>query len=321
MTQAETQHEPKAEAQAQVKAEMKELIDRQPYRRKELGELTAQIPNALAMAKVYAASGVYGNVTETELALKIMVGEELGIGPAEACRYIYVTKSKDGRAAYGMEAELMRSLYMSRLPGAVFRVEEWTPEACAVAGARAGQPPMVVRYTIDDAKRAGLTDKATYKYHPKSMLLARATALFMRAYAPDLLHGVSYCKEEIEELAGAGGDKAATAALAALEDFLKAVPPKHQPPPESEPAQEPPKPDLSAGRAAFVAALQALSDRDCQAYKVSKFEGAYLWPDAVKLSGLKTHQEVAEWISNHARLIAEERDTGTIQLKIKEKTE
>ena len=69
-------------------------------------------------------------------------------------------------------------------------------ERCDGEWEKCGVP---IKFTWQDAERAGLTTKATYKAWPSDMLYARAMACAFRTYAPDCMNGVAmYIPEEIE---------------------------------------------------------------------------------------------------------------------------
>jgi hypothetical protein len=69
------------------------------------------------------------------------------------------------------------------------------------------------RWTIEEAKRANLLKRDTWKSYPADLLFARALTRGIRRYCPDLLMGAAYTPEElggeVVEIAAppAGADK------------------------------------------------------------------------------------------------------------------
>jgi len=123
----------------------------------------------------------------------ILAGHEVGIGPTQALSKIYVV---DGKPT--MSAELMRALVQRA--GHDFWVEENTNTRVTVCGRRAGREFVSkVTWTMDDAKKAGLAGKQNWQRYPRSMLLARATSELCRLMFADVLGGISYSREELED--------------------------------------------------------------------------------------------------------------------------
>lgn len=123
----------------------------------------------------------------------ILAGHEVGIGPLQALSKIYVV---DGRPT--MSAELMRALVLRA--GHDFWIEENSNTRVTVAGRRAGREFVSkVTWTMDDARRAGLANKQNWQKYPRSMLLARATSELCRLMFADVLGGISYSTEELED--------------------------------------------------------------------------------------------------------------------------
>lgn len=126
----------------------------------------------------------------------ILAGHEVGIGPLQALAKIDVI---DGKPT--MSSELMRALVLRA--GHEIWVEENSNTRVTVCGRRAAREFVSkVTWTMDDAKRAGLAGKQNWARYPRAMLLARATSELCRLMFADVLGGISYSAEEIED----GGD-------------------------------------------------------------------------------------------------------------------
>jgi hypothetical protein len=118
------------------------------------------------------------------------MGRELGIQPLAALRQIAVI---DGKPTLG--AELLAGLCLTRHPGATWAVDS-SSTACTVTCSRPGSPPSVFRWTLDDAKTAGLAGKGPWAKYPRAMLRSRAVSEACRAIFPDVTSGV-YTPEEL----------------------------------------------------------------------------------------------------------------------------
>lgn len=126
----------------------------------------------------------------------IMYGAELGLGPMQALNSIHVI---EGRTA--MSPELMRAMVARH--GHRIDVIENSNTACEVKGVRADTgSTATVRWTMEDAKMAGLAGKNNWKTYPRAMLLARATSELCRIVFPDIIAGLSYTPEEVSSIEG-----------------------------------------------------------------------------------------------------------------------
>ena len=123
----------------------------------------------------------------------IMYGAELGLGPMQALSKIAVI---DGRPS--LSAEAQRGLI--RAAGHRIWTVELTNTRCILAGQRQGDDRSEeVSWTMDDAKRAGLSGKSNWRAYPRQMLLARATADLARLLFSDVLGGFPATEDLLEE--------------------------------------------------------------------------------------------------------------------------
>lgn len=114
----------------------------------------------------------------------VYTGRELGIGPMEAMQKIDII---DGRPA--LSSELL--VAMVRRAGGSITISDETPgQSLTVHGRHPAGDEMSVTFTIDDAKRAGLTDKSNWKKYADDMLWARAVSRLCRRLFPDVLSAV-----------------------------------------------------------------------------------------------------------------------------------
>ena len=125
----------------------------------------------------------------------ILTGREMGIGPMQSLRQIHMI---DGRPAFA--ADLMMAKMRA---GGVTVLESSSTEQRAFIKAKRRDTgeEAEVEWTIADAERAGLLAKRgqAWKNYPADMLWARAVGRLARRLGSDLLGGLVYAKEEVED--------------------------------------------------------------------------------------------------------------------------
>jgi hypothetical protein len=128
----------------------------------------------------------------TAIAAAVMTGAELGLGPMESLRAVYLV---DGKPQ--LSAELMLRLAMR----AGVRIE-WTESSDTAVKARftrSGFPAHEEAFTMRDAERAGVAHKDPWKRYPRNMLRARCVSNALRGWAPDVLGAGVYTEGEIAD--------------------------------------------------------------------------------------------------------------------------
>lgn len=162
----------------------------------DLAAWAGAMGDAMTLAKglagtAFVPSHFQGKPADTAVA--IMKGAALGLDPVAALEAIYVISGKPALYARSMVALVLARGH-----------EVWTEEAdatkVAVKGRRHGSSH-VEESTWDVArvKAAGLDRNRQYAAHPEAMLYARAAADVCRRIAPDVLAGLSYGVEELQE--------------------------------------------------------------------------------------------------------------------------
>jgi hypothetical protein len=154
--------------------------------------LEEQIHYAQAMAGASLLPEAYRKQPANVL-IAMQAAESLGITPFQAIQGIDVIKGK-----MSLSAEMMRALILR--DGHTLRVDVLTENGCRLLVARWEHPDEVQQfdYTIEDAKRAGLSG-GNWAAHPKAMLLARCTTMAARAVFPDVIGGMAATEEAHDE--------------------------------------------------------------------------------------------------------------------------
>lgn len=147
-------------------------------------------------ARIALASGLLPkHITKPEQAAIIALkGRELGIPIMQALSSISVINGKPA-----LSAELMLALIYKRIKGvkiAFTAPVEKQNEYCEVTFQRPGGAPHTIRFTIEDARRAGLLSNPSWAKYPAAMLRARCISAMARIAAPDALMGC-YTQEEL----------------------------------------------------------------------------------------------------------------------------
>ncbi len=149
-------------------------------------------------AKMLALSGYFstqGNmdVQVAQLATRILAGNELGFGPFASVNNIYIIK---GKPVIG--ANLMASAVKMN-PRYDYRVTRLSDNECVITYYQGGDLLGTSSFTMDNAKKAGLTSKDNWKKWPRNMLFARAMSNGVRLHCPDVFNGNAvYTEDELE---------------------------------------------------------------------------------------------------------------------------
>lgn len=163
-------------------------------------KITAIVPTGIdetkSLATTFAKSSLIPQDLkgkEADVFVTIAAGMELGLPPMASLRSIHVVKGKPILSADGMVA-------VARASGACeyFRAVDSTDQQATYETKRKGDPePQRFTFTMQDAKRAGLTGGNWAKY-PKQMLKARAKSILARDVFGDALVGV-YTDDEADD--------------------------------------------------------------------------------------------------------------------------
>jgi hypothetical protein len=126
------------------------------------------------------------------IAAAILYGDEVGLGPMQSLARISVIEGKPTLAA-----ETQRALILAA--GHQLWLEEFTTQRVTWAGRRRGEDTTArVTWSMDDARRANLAGRPSWRAYPRAMLSARASADLARAIFADVIGGMA-ATEEFED--------------------------------------------------------------------------------------------------------------------------
>ena len=138
----------------------------------------------LGLGKVFVASGFFPDTrSAAQAAVKVIAGQELGFGPVASMTGIYLLKGRITLSANLMAAAIRRSAKYD------YNIKHLDDTRCEIAISRDRDVIGVSTFTIEDAKRAGLTSGANWRSYPKNMLFARAISNAARWHTPDIFGG------------------------------------------------------------------------------------------------------------------------------------
>lgn len=145
---------------------------------------------AMTLGKTFAESGLFPDIKAAcQAIVKIMAGQEMGIGPFQAMNGIHIIQGKATVGAGLMAAMVKGSGKYD------YVVIEQTDKVCEIEYLQAGKPIGRSKFTIEDAKKAGTKNLDKY---PANMLFARAMSNGVKWYTPDVFNGPVYVPDEIE---------------------------------------------------------------------------------------------------------------------------
>lgn len=132
-------------------------------------------------------------------AIIILKGRELRLPPMVSFAYLYVVNGRPGCAA-----ELLLAGIRQAYPTVSIQYIESSATACKIKVQRPGEDHFdEFSFTIEEAQKAGLATKDVWKNYPTDMLRARAITRMKRAKFPEVMMGLDYSVEELENMPGA----------------------------------------------------------------------------------------------------------------------
>lgn len=170
---------------------MSNLIERQGFAPTTLTE-------AMAFSEMLAGSSMVPKQYQgkaQDVLVAVQWGYEIGLQPLQALQNISVINGKP--SVYGDAAMALVQASPVCEDIEEFIEAEGTPNPIAVCIAkRKGRKPVVAKFSVEDAKRAGLWGKVgPWQAYPKRMMQMRARGFALRDAFPDVLKGLITAEE------------------------------------------------------------------------------------------------------------------------------
>ena len=143
------------------------------------------------MAQTIAKSGLFG-VRSADQALALMlISQAEGISPALAARDYHVIQGRPTLKSDAMVARFQAT-------GGRIEWRDYTEQSVSALFTHPQGGSVEVKWTLEMAKRAGLTGKDIWRQYPRAMLRARVVSEGIRTVYPGVCVGV-YTPEEVEQ--------------------------------------------------------------------------------------------------------------------------
>lgn len=154
--------------------------------------------DVMQLGQVLAGSGYFKDARDASQAIvKVLYGQELGIGPVSAMMGIHIIEGKPAPSGNLIAARIRASGRYD------YRVREHSDTACRIEFfelAQNGQRESLgtIEWTTETARRAELAGKTMWKKYPRNMLFNRAISEGARVYCPEIFGGAPvYTPEEL----------------------------------------------------------------------------------------------------------------------------
>jgi len=184
----------------------------------DLVPLEAEWKQMMSVATVLVKSGVLPNSVKTpETAMAIMLkGRELGIPPMRAFAQISIIA---GKPALG--AELMLARVYERYPNADIHIIKRDADGATIEARRnAKREYQQFSFLTEDAKRADVLGKDSWRKYPRAMYFWRAVSDMVRSVWPECLAGASHTPEELGAEVDENGEPSAPESLPAKAEVV-----------------------------------------------------------------------------------------------------
>lgn len=127
-----------------------------------------------SLAELYFKSGLFKDLKSPEAAAAIILyGQDLGFPPTVALKGINLVHGGTLTLGASLVAALITRPDASGRHPNDYRIRSHTEQECTIDFFHHGQRILTYTYTMDDARRAGLLNKATWQQHPRSLLYSR----------------------------------------------------------------------------------------------------------------------------------------------------
>lgn len=155
------------------------------------GAALVPIADIERMALAVAKSGLFGIKTPDQAAALMLVAQAEGRHPGIVARDYHIIQ---GRPTLKADAILARF----QEAGGTVEWSEYTDTRVEGTFSHPSGGKLTLAWSIEDAKRAGLANSATWKQYPRAMLRARVISEGIRTVFPGVLAGV-YTPEEVAD--------------------------------------------------------------------------------------------------------------------------
>lgn len=143
------------------------------------------------MAAAVAKSGLFGVKTPDAAMALMLIAQAEGLHPAIAARDYHIINGKPSLKADAMMARFQTA-------GGSVKWNDYTDSKCNATVSHPQGGSVTVEWTIDMAKKAGLTTNPTWAKYPRQMLRARVISEGIRTVYPGIAVGV-YTPEEVQD--------------------------------------------------------------------------------------------------------------------------
>lgn len=158
-------------------------------------ETALTLPHVQQLGDVLYKSGYFSDIkSAAQATVKVLRGQELGLGPVTALEQIHVVQGRTALSAGLIGAMIKRSGRYD------YRITKHTDNECEIAFFENGKEIGRSTFTMKDAERAGLLKKDNWRQYPRNMLMARALSNGARWYCPDVFGGAVYTPEELQTI-------------------------------------------------------------------------------------------------------------------------
>jgi hypothetical protein len=156
--------------------------------------MTALVPfeQQLQLADAFCRSGLFGVRTRDQAIALMAICEAEGLHPAKAVQEYHIIQ---GRPALKADAMLARF----QAAGGKVKWTSMTDQRVAGEFSHPQGGSVEIDWTIDMAKRAGLTKNPTWNQYPRAMLRARCISEGIRTVFPGVVVG-TYTPEEVQDM-------------------------------------------------------------------------------------------------------------------------
>ena len=158
-------------------------------------DVSSDIESTQKMCAMLMKTKHFSKMGEEGIFSILCKAKSMGLNPMDALNgQFYMVNGK-----LGMSSEMMASL-IRKAGHSISKDPKSTDNCCILNGKRKDNgDTWQMKFSIDDAKRAGIYKNMWEKY-PQAMLYNRCLSFLARQLFPDVIQGVSYTKEELDEI-------------------------------------------------------------------------------------------------------------------------